>query len=657
MFEFFSLYSIKSTFKRNSANNEDIESDKSDDDSVEDATKMKMLNSQNHVYLRKKPAIVTSTYFDASENEEDYLYGLMLLYIPFRNEDALMDGFSNVKNSFLAKENLFRKNHSHFENIQKFEHALQTAINRARIFLNETPEITQNETNENFESSVENIDEKEEEILNCDEKEIPDVVNLEDRIRALNCDQLPIFNQVKSHLSSDQSIPLFVCIHGYGGTGKSFLAKVICDLVDTFHSNGLRNCIVSAPTGVAAKNISGITNHNAFRLPIEHHCTISNFKPLTGKLLEAKRRQWRHVKWVVLDEMSMISYEQFRLINLRLQEFKNNKELFGGCCIILMGDLLQLEPVVGYWIFEQPEKYRAEINLWDLFKHFQLKMNQRQINDSSYGALCCRIRIGQPTAEDLATLTLRLLSNLENKEEFEHSLWLIGRKKDVASHNNAKFDELKSTGVPFYPIDCVDTYADGKKCGEEIDKSLLYEKIEQRGGIEDKIEIAVGCRVMLRRNLNVPKGVVSGAMGTIEKIKWTRLQRTQQTPGDLPEEVSIRFDDPQIAVNYGSDDGCVVVKPIQVTFPGKRNTLISRTMIPLILCWAVTIHKVQGLTLDKTVIDLGNCFSPAMEYVALSRVKTLEGLAISRIKYDRFVIDKLCSKKALAELKKHFENP
>ena len=122
-------------------------------------------------------------------------------------------------------------------------------------------------------------------------------------------------------------------------------------------------------------------------------------------------------------------------------------------------------------------------------------------------------------------------------------------------------------------------------------------------------------------------------LGPHGKLKGPQY-RTNLATGNLPVEVYVRFLDPNVGrisrvpVSSGEQD-IVPIRPISARFYGKEGTLLQRTQIPLILCWAATVHKVQGLSLDAAVIDLGvNVFEPGMAYVALSRVRTLGGLAL-----------------------------
>ena len=142
-------------------------------------------------------------------------------------------------------------------------------------------------------------------------------------------------------------------------------------------------------------------------------------------------------------------------------------------------------------------------------------------------------------------------------------------------------------------------------------------------------------------------------MGTITGIEWPMLNRDQLIEGDLPDNIMIEFDDEKIAQNICFLDkigNSIRIKAHNVTFEGKKNTHITRRMFPFILSWAVNIHKTQGLTIEKAVICLTGCFGNNMEYVALSRIKTLKDLAILKIDSKRFHQNNFTCRDSLIQL-------
>ena len=169
----------------------------------------------------------------------------------------------------------------------------------------------------------------------------------------------------------------------------------------------------------------------------------------------------------------------------------------------------------------------------------------------------------------------------------------------------------------------MDTYADGPNCKKQAPKQIVYANEEKCGGMPDSMEIAIGARIMLRRNIDTARGLVNGSFGTITGIEWSLLSRDQLETGTLPDSILVKFDDDEIAKNFTDKLGdSIRIKPHSVTFEGKKGTHITRRMLPIILSWAITIHKTQGLTLTKAIVCLEGCFGYNMEYVALSRIKT-----------------------------------
>jgi hypothetical protein len=209
------------------------------------------------------------------------------------------------------------------------------------------------------------------------------------------------------------------------------------------------------------------------------------------------------------------------------------------------------------------------------------------------------------------------------------------------------FNRLKTKK---YRITPEDTYANNSDFWKKAVATDLYTKVGKCGGILNELRLAVVARVMLRKNLNVRNGLVSGSMGTVQGFKWRGIASDQKEAGQLPEYV--RFDDPEIAKKYDKSrivDGCVKIKPASVRFQAKRGKTISKYMLPSILCWALTIHKIQGATLEKAVVDL-DCFGNSLTYVARSSVKTTLRLTIIRIYYARFIRNTIVCKKSLKEL-------
>ena len=154
-------------------------------------------------------------------------------------------------------------------------------------------------------------------------------------------------------------------------------------------------------------------------------------------------------------------------------------------------------------------------------------------------------------------------------------------------------------------------------------------------GLPCSLKLAVGAEVMLRRNIMCEDGLVNGVRGVVMGFKWPGGTDHQEQPGALPTAVLVKFHDSHVGCIHSIEvpgiDGIEVVeiRPVSAKFFASQGVMLQRTQLPLVPCWAATIHKVQGLSLDAAVIDLGpRMFEDSMAYVALSRVRTLQGVAL-----------------------------
>ena len=268
----------------------------------------------------------------------------------------------------------------------------------------------------------------------------------------------------------------------------------------------------------------------------------------------------------------------------------------------------------------------------------ELKVNMRQQNDTSFSQMLNRICKGDQTHEDVKAIQGRLVSNGDidlSAAPFDTALRLDPRTASVDEYNESQIASLAQT-TKLYTFEAEHAILQSR--GQfyanvqynEVPERLIPQDDEECAALPRRLKLAVS----LRHNINCGDGLVNGARGQIVGFKWPGNASDQGKPGELPVEVYVRFLDPnverisRVPVSSGEPD-VVPIRPISARFFGKEGTLLQRTQIPLILCWAATVHKVQGLSLDAAVIDLGvNVFEPGMAYVALSRVRTLGGLAL-----------------------------
>lgn len=346
----------------------------------------------------------------------------------------------------------------------------------------------------------------------------------------------------------------------------------------------------------------------------------------------------------------MVGANMLLEIHKRLQQIKGVAPdvTFGGVSILAVGDLCQLPPVSQSPLFDTVSDCYAQLygsgSMWvDEFEMLELDEIMRQRDDSSFAELLCRVRTNECTPADIDTLKSRVTTP-DAPDYPGHALHVYRVNVDVDSRNELMLNNLTSEAEQC-AIKACDAVA-GQTT--HIALSSLSGKRAETGGLHSVLKLAVGARVMLTVNVDVSDGLVNGARGEVVRIV-SNSQHVVTT-------VLVKFDNPEVGLKaiqsswYRSAfSSAVPLSKHEVTFlaKGKRGSEVTRLQFPLTLAWATTIHKVQGLTLDEIVVDMkGGRFNPGQDYVAFSRVKTLEGLHIlnfnpSAIKKSNRVTDEM----------------
>ena len=413
---------------------------------------------------------------------------------------------------------------------------------------------------------------------------------------------MQVYNAVKLHFESNNTQPLHMIVSGTAGTGKSYLIHCLRLLL----KNQLR---VAAPTGVAAFNIQGHTLHSLFSLP-----TKGEFKELEGNCLRELQHSFCGIQYLIIDEISMVARKMFGQVDRRLrQAFPHNaQQVFGSCSCLLFGDFGQLPPVMDLPLYtietrtDLSDQGRSAYLQFD--KPYVLNQVMRQAgNDPEqihFRSTLMSLRDAEVSVDDWNYLMKQTPTKVQDITSFGNALHLYPTVEAVVEYNVAK---LRNVQQPIATIKAVHTGANTAKASPD-----------DAGGLEAIICIAKSARVMLISNLWVEVGLVNGAIGTVKAICYQN-----GGPPDLPLAVMVLFDK---YCGPTLHDGTVPVTPIRHTW-SCSGVQCSRLQLPLKLAWAVTIHKSQGLTLDKVVIDLGKReFSSGLTFVACSRVRQLQDL-------------------------------
>ncbi len=426
--------------------------------------------------------------------------------------------------------------------------------------------------------------------------------------------------------------PYRVFVSGPGGVGKTHVIKLIqSDTIKLLRLSGTIEpddvtVLLTAPTGVAAFIIGGMTLHSALVLGTSKY---GGFQPLSHDRLNSLRSKLSKLALLIIDEISMVGSNMLLEIHNRLQQIKAvmpDQSSFGGVSILAVGDLFQLPPVCQTPVFSVVRDSYAKLynsgSLWiDEFKMIELDEIMRQKGDSEFCELLCRVRTATHTDDDIVVLKSREI----DPDMLDYPLHVYRLNADVDVRNSYMLDNLAPESQQ-YSIKSCDSRAGQTS---HINLSTLSAKRSETGGLHGVLKIAIGARVMLTTNVDVADGLVNGARGEVVhavmadgKIKHILVKFDHPNVGAKARQASPYFQTFPAAVPFVKHEAMFRAK-------GKRGSEITRLQFPLTLAWATTIHKVQGLTLDEIVVDMkGGRFSAGQAYVAFSRVKKLEGLRI-----------------------------
>lgn len=371
-----------------------------------------------------------------------------------------------------------------------------------------------------------------------------------------------------------------IFLTGAPGAGKTY---VLNQYLDYLKDHGIEAAI-TAPTGIAASHIGGMTLHSFFGIGIRDTLSQYDIENLTEKKYIWERM--KNLKVLVIDEISMLSPNLLNSIDAILKTFKFSSEPFGGVQTILVGDFFQLPPISR----TDPEKRFAFQS--DAWKELEptvcyLETSFRHTDDILKNILG-EIRSGNVSEDSMNHFRGRYKKNPDN---MDHITRLYTHNTDVDTINIQALRELDA------PSKMYDANKKGpKKWTEKIFNSSL---------VLEKLELKKGALVFFIKN-NYEKGYINGTLGTIVDFDVFNIPVVETSDGKR-----IKAD----RMDWHFEDA-----------DGKPKATVSQ--IPLRLAWAITVHKSQGMTLEAAEIDLSKAFEPGQGYVALSRITGLSGLKL-----------------------------
>lgn len=368
-----------------------------------------------------------------------------------------------------------------------------------------------------------------------------------------------------------------VFLTGQAGSGKTYLLNQYIEYLKK-HNIGVA---VTASTGIAATHMDGRTIHSWAGIGIKDEMTDKELRKLFLK--KQVNERFRKTKVLIIDEISMLHSYRLDLVERVARLMKGNFEPFGGMQVILCGDFFQLPPVSRD---EEPSDYFVfKSNAWEgmNIKICYLETQYRQI-DKIYSSVLNDIRNNSVCPKTIETLQKRYQATIPEKKITR----LYTHNVDVDAINN--FELSKLSGKP--------------KCFQMQSKgnAKLVEELKRNCLAPEELILKEDTVVMFVKN-NFDRGYVNGTLGIVTG-----------------------FDErgnPVVQTNKGN---VIIALPESWRFEENDSPIAEITQIPLRLAWAITVHKSQGLSLDAAEVDLSKSFEPGMGYVALSRIRSLEGL-------------------------------
>lgn len=424
-----------------------------------------------------------------------------------------------------------------------------------------------------------------------------------------------MFEQAKK-IIEETSAHLFLT--GKAGTGKTTFLRQLC-----------RSCskrlVVLAPTGIAAINAGGTTIHSFFQFSLTPYVPGSSE---TYQLKKNKIKLIRSLELIVIDEISMVRADLLDRIDAILRRYRRNAQPFGGVQLLMIGDLAQLAPVVT-------EQERSILSSHYVSPYF---FNSRALQSTEYAIielshvyrqsdltflnLLNAIRDGSKEQHIYENLNSRYQPHFNPPEEAGY-IHIVTHNKQAQHLNETKLAQLQGEKFSYH----------AQISGSFPD--MMYPT-------ESTLMLKKGAQVMFIKN-DADKRYFNGSIGNVCAIGHQHIQVKLIAGGDIITVEREEWKNTQYVVN--EKDGAI-----------EEHTVGTFVQYPLRLAWAITVHKSQGLTFDKAIVDLQYAFTYGQAYVALSRCRTLEGLVLSSPIRSNVIVDDTAVMSYLMQLNRHVPN-
>lgn len=381
---------------------------------------------------------------------------------------------------------------------------------------------------------------------------------------------------------------------GKAGTGKTtFLREVV--------RYTKKKCIVLAPTGIAAVNAGAMTIHSFFQFGLGPFVQGVIEPKSDFRINKSKLELIRHLQLLIIDEVSMVRADLMDHIDVELRRIRRNSKPFGGVQLLMIGDLQQLPPIAHGGEDELLRQYYKTLYFFSSsalksmkYSCIELKHVYRQ-TDRHFIDILNHARNCTLTSQDISDLNARYIPGFSPKPE-DGYIRLMTHNRQVDNVNETELEKLDSKPYTFVAA-VTGTFP------------------EESYPTANSLTLKMGAQVMFIKN-DPERRFINGTLGEVKSI-----------------------DKNSIAVRLAESGMVIDVEPmewqnIRYQFDEESKEISSKQIgrfkqYPLKAAWAITVHKSQGLTFDKAIIDVHAAFSPGQAYVALSRCRTLDGLVLS----------------------------